>query len=806
MQDEVVIGDYGSEGLYASRLASTDRQRVFSFYVAGVEYDLIYRTDYDTETFGTATFAWCFNKDERKFIPVQYATGDTTLNQLVTGGVSAAVNVGKYVLLAGNTITPTWSPETPHADPDNQRYLAAWVRGGAYSRKFKLTLTRQDGTKLEVEYKTLSASYPELLDTTDILVSDTEYQKKVNDRVNAYNSEVTKWIGTAAEDITPENIATKLKDLLIAAGVTASAVSGTVVVDDTDFIEIEADDSGDGTLFRGVGNEVSAPDMVSTVHRVGKIVKVRPKHSNGDDALYLEALPKDEGGTGWTEVTWRECAGYKMVPQDVFIMGTVVDEVLYLASSAAKLAELTPGEHPTFKANAVGDDVSCPLPFFFGRRIDYLGMFQDRLIIGSGSTLFFSKPGDYFNWFRGSVLTIADNDPVEMFALGSEDDIIKTSTTFDRNLLFFGKRLQYTVNGRQPLTPRSASIVILSAHEDAIDAEPRNSGNYVFYCKSRNGSTSMHQIQIGMLADSPESYNVSQQLDKYLPGKPVEIVAVTAPNVVLLRTDAYRNRLYTYTYLDNAPGTERLFDAWARWEWGAAVGDIVGLSRHDGDVLVYALRSGLDRHGSRKVWIACERFVLDTGLSPYPYLDSLRPAASMTYPDDNTFVHEEAELNGLASIAFGDTTPFRLLGTPWDRRLEFEEQYPGYVTDAWVGLDYDAYATPTNPYARDKNDRAIVNGRLTLGRVSISVANTGGLYVDLETSNGTKRVATFNGRLLGRNTNPIGRQPIVTTSIPAPIGREVRQCKYTIRARAWLPLTVTAIEWTGQFFNNTRRI
>lgn len=123
-----------------------------------------------------------------------------------------------------------------------------------------------------------------------------------------------------------------------------------------------------------------------------------------------------------------------------------------------------------------------------------------------------------------------------------------------------------------------------------------------------------------------------------------------------------------------------------------------------------------------------------------------------------------------------------------------------------VGVMYPSCVTPTNPYVLDRNEKAIVNGRLTLGRIGVSVTDTGGMTCDVETANGTSRTLNFNGRLLGRISDQIGRQPIVTTSVNATIGKEVRECKYTLGAKTWLPLTITAIEWTGQFFNNARRV
>lgn len=804
LQDEKVVASY-VEATHNKWLEDTARHKVFTFFVGGVEYDIVYRSKPDTGSSGQDAFAWAFNKDTRKIVPVVLGS-DPLVASLVSGGVSAIVNVGKYLFLAGNTVVPSYAAVDKWAEVSNTRKMVVWFRGGAYSRNFTVTLTHTNGTKISKSYKTVSSSYQTLLSTSDILSTDPEYQKKVNDRVNAYNAEVNKWIGTAAADITPENIAEKLRALFAAEGVACSVVAGTLCFDDLNYKEVSVDDGGDGSLARAVGGQVANIDLVSGVHYPGKIVRVRPKKNNGKDALYLMAVAKDNS-SNWTEVTWKEVAGYEMTPQAVFGIGTVKNETLYIGGTSASLTSLTGDPTPQFKVNEVGDDITSPLPYFMGKKIDYLGLFQDRLVVGSGAVLFFSRPGDYFNWFKSSVLSVADDDPVELYALGSEDDTIKTSTTYDRNLLLFGRRKQYTVNGRSPLSPKSASIVVISSHEDAVDADPINSGNFVFYSKTRSGVTSVHQIQMGSLADSPESFNISQQLDLYIQGEPVELVAVTAPNAILLRTTAARNNLYTYAYLDTATGAERLFDSWSKWEWDIRLGSIVGLSRHDGDVLVYLLRTGKDKDGNEKVWFACDRFVLDTTLSSYPYADSLRPTSTVLSPSPDSFMNPSSQLGDVMYFVHGkDQGNKAFLGTDLDHITEFIEQYPMSPVQTWTGVRYNAFVTPTNPYMRDNNGNAIVIGRLTLSRLSISIAESGGVKVEVHTPAGTNTAVDFSGRILGRASNKVGQAPIVTTVVPATIGKEVRECTYTVRARNFQPLTITAIEWTGQYFNNSRRV
>ena len=804
MQDEVRLATF-NQTLWDNLLKDTENHKEVSFYVGGVEYALIYRTTPPPAGMAhDVSFGWAFNKVTGQLLPIQW-NADAATAALKAGGVSAAVNVGKYLYLAGNTIVPLATVAQPYDAPANKSKLVAWVRGGAFSRKFTVTVTMNDGSSITGEYTTKPSAYPTLLDTSDIPVSDPDYQNKVNQRVAEYQSRVTAYIGEAAADIVPGNIAEKLRADLVLKGVPATVQGSTILIDNATASEVSADDDGDGSLTRAVGNEVSNIDLVSTVHYVGKVVSVRPKKNNLSDRLYLRAVPKNEGETGWAEVTWVEAAGYVMAPSTVFVQGTVVDEVLYLAGSAGGLTAIAGGAHPAYEPNDVGDDITAPLPFFFGRKIDYLGLFQDRLVVGSGSTLTFSRNGDYLNFFRQSVLTQEADDPVEMYALGSEADTITSSVPYDRNMLFIGKRFWYTVNGRTTLTPGNSAIVILGQHEGATLADPQGSSNYVFYSKFSKGVSSMHQIQIGALADSPESYEISQQLDQYLKGEPRQIVTLTAPNQVLLRTTE-RNTLYTYAYLDSPQGTERLFDAWSKWQWDEAIGAFIGITKKNTDLSVLTARRGMDSTGADSIFIVMDKFVLDTALSDLPYLDSLRPLSAVNAGTNDRSISGESELNGLASVVFDTKSDYGLLGSDWEDRFDLVEQYAADVSRLHVGINYPVCTSPTNPYILDRTGKAIVSGRMTLGRISVSIADSGGLIVDVETVNGTQRTQDFGGRLLGRASNLLGTQPIVTTDITAAIGRQNTACKYYLRAKRWLPLTITAIEWTGQYFSNSRRV
>lgn len=623
-------------------------------------------------------------------------------------------------------------------------------------------------------------------------VTNPAFNDIVRDMTNTYQSAVTNWIGTAATAIQPENIAEQLRLAGIAAGLVGlTRVASTVVLPGVK--GITASDGGDGSLVRAVANEVTDTSQVTDIHRIGKIVKVRAQGSA--EAFYLKATSKDPSITsGYAEVTWIEGAGVVYTLSKVLFYGLASGSSFYVASSAANLNAIIPGTHPDYSVSTVGDADSSPPPFFAGRKITYLGMMQDRLLIGAGAVLSASKTGDYLNFFRSSVLTLTADDYFELLSQGSEDDILRFSVLYDQNLVLFGDKRQYVVSGRSALTPTSANMAVMSSHADASAAPPLSMGGYIFYGKRGEESSSLHQIQPSLTPESPESFDISSQVDTYITGRVIELCSNAKPTHMLMRTTGNRGGLYLFTYLDKG-GEGRAQDAWHKWVFSEETGTVIGVSPDSLGPLVFSLRVvGAD------VYLVCDQQPMLTKLSFYPYLDSMRTLAAVNAGTGSVV----PSTTGDWAVAFDRSSEFQFQGDSLANVDDLLEEFP-LATGPYVGALYEGQFSPTNPYLRDRNDKAVLSGQLTVTVVTPSLASSSGFWADL-TARGSTITMEYNGRILGL----IGEDPhlevVADFQQPIPIGHETREYSLLMRSRKWLPLTITSLEWVGQFFNRTQRM
>lgn len=737
-----------------------------------------------------------------------------TIDAYLDKGIKAVTKVGElFVLALANNKTTGTGEQLAWAAAANLNYGTYWIRGGAYSRRYTATVN-VNGTNYTATYTTPSASYPGTLDTSDIPFSSPEYTKLVNDRVNAYNAAVTTWIGTAGAAVQPPAIAIQLAVAIQAAcpvGTIVLANGPDIFVQNNGLMGMGGSDGGDGTLLITTHTTVTDAGKAPARMVPGKILKVQPNDSA--PAYFLKARGL-ANSTDFGQVVWEETAGSFNTPQAVFLYGALQTPTQFMiTASPGRLAALTPAKgwaFPEMNGRIAGDGETSPAPNFLGRQIDYLGTFQDRLVVASGGVLNFSEVGNYLNFYRTSALTVKDSDPIEIFAIGAETDVIRHSTIFDKSLVLFGDKQQYTIDGRIPVTPSTTTVIQSSAHEDATDAAPVTNGELVFFAKRRENLARLYQIEVGDVQDTSRASAVDQQLSDYIKGRPIQILATTSPNLVLMRTTGNYRNLYVFRYLD--AGRERLLDSWSRWEYPEECGELMGMSRYEDQVILFFWREADGANGVGG-FISVDSQSLLTQLDDYPHLDSMRPYLDLRDGDRNRPWYNQPFISAVV-LARGSAwlqgeTP-ATVGQPGDPGFmvgynKLVADYPGGIPSQLIaGVQFTSYVDLTSPYRRDQNGVAITTGRLVVSRLDLSYRDTAGMLVQINSPLGTAKSLDFSGRILG-SASAIYAIPVGTGSVPAFVGRESRGYTARVCSKDWKPLTLTAIEYTGQYFFNSRR-
>lgn len=823
--------------------------RLFSFRDQATDYDLLYRS---RARVGSVTDAHLEplllrNKSDMggDFLNVYRDPLDTDCAAWEDGGFSAVTSIGSYVLMAGNDVAPTYDLTEALDALTWKNSAVIWIRGGSYARTFTIKARRaSNGATYSVSYTTPVSQYPGVLDLTQIPAEALAgpYEGYFTNFLQAdYDTKVNQWTAMASAAIVPKAIAVELATRLQAAGWPGWAVFGSNLVND-DCEWLEVNDGGDGTYARAIVRDVQSASDVTEIARVGKVLRVQPSVGENGESYYLKAYAKVEGNTDpYQTVVWREAAGKVQRPLKVLAMGRIVAGTFYWGSTPAKLkatvlaATGTALDVPDFVSSNAGDEESAKPPHFFGFRITMLTVFQDRLGIGSGSVVNWSKVGDYFNWYRSTMLTIPEDDPVEMYAVGTEADTIRQAVTYDRNLMMLGDKFHYAISGKQLLSAASPNMAVQSAIAGTAYAAPQGIGDYVFVAKEDNqlAATRLLQLQAGAYQDSPKLTDASAPLRDYINGTPAELLALTSPAVVIVRTEHFMKSLggfprarpwglYVYSYLDSAEG-QRLSEAWGAWEWSTALGTPIGISSTpSGDgFYLYTLAFGADETGAAARGILCQKCSVRPDPTGLPYLDGMRPAAdaeatglltaeAVTAVQDAVWTAPDAKyswdlpsdytdanrFDGLQHPHYtvGDAPPEGVDTDRWNGvnglGSDYEAAYPAAEDDnLWTGTAFPAFFDPTPPFVRDRDGKANTDGRMVLIDYTLTCTRTAGLTASWIDMDGTKQVQD-EGPAYDR----------INYDHKVFVGRDVKYVQPRIAAKTFLPLTVNAMAWKGNWF------
>ena len=790
-------------------------------------------------------------------------------------GFSAACQVGRFMLFFPNDTTFAVPPETNYWASAANGHWAVEIKQGVPNRKYSVSFF-VDGAPYTYSYTTPSSAYNGVLDTSDIPYSDPEYTKRVNDRVNAYNSAVTQWITLAASQTRPAYIVEQLlvsgmRTPLLNAGCAVygggfnPAAQNAIVVRVTNgrVANPTADDGGDGSNVQVTGSTVSSLDKLTGAHYYGKVVRVKP--ARGEQSFYMKAVNTEHTPSYavWGKVRWEECPATTQaaINNPMLVMAVKNPQVpgltrvgvalgtpsgmAYLASNKV-LNDPTVLTLPAFNGRLVGDDDSSPAPRFFGKQVTWMGMFQDRLCIAAGNTIDMSEVGNYFNFFRTQTLTVPDNDPVSIYALGSETDTIRHSVIFDRSLLLFGDNQQYSIDGRTPVTPSTSTVIQSSSIEDATDCPPVAGGSLVFFGKRREGSAEIFQMEVGDVADTSNFTGLGLQLSDYLPGRPAQLLYVASPSTLFARVSEAPHSVFVFRFIDQ--NRQRILDSWSRFDYHPAFGIIYGMFYHE-DALYYRVIRDAWKDEGGVVWTGgrgqhgadvLERQSLLARVPGLPYLDSMRRPDRLYGPGDGygvdwwnknyPFLATVFTRDQFSDLSSGSGPKFRywLHGVQPNvkSRAEWDAAFADIPTRDMnycvTGIPFDSYVELTSPVRRDQNGQPIMQGRLTVNKLDVYYKDAGGFEAtvtsrfgstgqynsfDWEVTNtayGKVTALRFNGRLLGQAANMVGVIPVTTGSTPVFIGRESKDYVCKISSRSWMPLSITRITWTGQWFMNHR--
>lgn len=289
-------------------------------------------------------------------------------------------------------------------------------------------------------------------------------------------------------------------------------------------------------------------------------IKVSGDPEDGGDDYYVKFVPQAAAATGFAEGSWEEAQKTGLA-----------DDVLNPATMPHVLVNM--GTHFVFgpsvwTGRSCGDEKTNPVPSFVGRTIASVFFRKNRLGFLSGENYVLSEAGEFFNFFRTTVIQLLDSDPVDVGAAHTKVALLKNAVAVSERIVLFSEQSQFPVDEGDLLTPKSVEVGPSTEYSSIVKAAPLAVGNSIYFPFRRSGYSGFMEYAISESNGLFEGFDVTEHCPNYITGDVGSFVVSDTLNVLVAqaqRTDT----LYLYTFFKR--GSQRIQSSWSKFYLNGSV-------------------------------------------------------------------------------------------------------------------------------------------------------------------------------------------------------------------------------------------
>jgi hypothetical protein len=653
--------------------------------------------------------------------------------------------VNKNTVVAKGTATaPTRNPEA-----------LVYVKQADYSSTYRLTLTK-GGSSSTVEFATKAST-----------------QGNSQETQNAERGASTDLIAENLNTFSGSTVSTDYYEDIT----NGSAVSGLTITrydsvlhiqstNATDF-QVEVGDSHGGDHLLIFKDETGDFKKLPTKAPTDFVIKVSGDNQKAQDDYYVKFTADD---------VWKETIEPAALTQ------------LNAATMPHKLSKLANGNFQfdvvTYKERQVGDDDTNPFPSFIGYTLSDIFFHRNRLGLLADENVIFSRAGEFvnFDFFRKSVLTIVDSDPIDVAVSSNKVSILKHAVPFNEALLLFSDLTQFKVTADPVLTPETINVANTTEFEASLRAKPAQAGKYVYFASKRGAWSGMWEYFVDSDTDTNDATEITAHVPEYLNGEIKNIQASSNEDMLIAQTDNDPTALYVYRYYWQ--GREKLQASWSRWVFG---GDVIGYSFNLADITVL-IKRGNDLYLER-INLSVDTATTYTTGSFAIHLDrrvTLATGGTTTLPYTDAaaiYVDKTGEIIPLSAVA-GKLANSEVVfaGVPFTFKYEFSE-----------------------PVVKQDN-KPVTTGQLQIRNYAVVYNKTGFFEVDVAPLKRSVYTRSFTGRIVGGANNILNQAAIDSGTYRFGVLGKAGETTVTLKSSSHLPCTFQSAEWEGFYVLRSRRM
>ena len=485
---------------------------------------------------------------------------------------------------------------------------------------------------------------------------------------------------------------------------------------------------------------------------------------------------------------------------------------------------------PKWGERTVGDIVSAPDPSFIGEKINNVFFFRNRLGFLAGDNVILSRVSEFFNFFPETVVSVLDNEPIDVAASHTKVAILKSAVTMGEKLILFSEQTQFVLtSSADNLTPKTANVIVITEFENSAAAQPVGSGSSIYFLTQKGTFAGIREYIIQGEAQIRDAANVTIHVPRLIPSNIFKMAVSTNQDILILLGSDNANKLYVYRWL-YGEGGQKALSAWFTYSINTNrsilnvdfIGtDLFAVIEEANKVTLEKIpfetefrepNASFEYHLDHKVTEATTgvsvSYSSGTGLSTFTVPYRLRASMNIVgrylgSGETSTFVDAQGNTKTLVSgqaltttnatdgststiTATGDFRNSKfIIGEPFEMHYRFSKQR---LTEQGAGSP------------------EYVGGRLQIHHFYIKYEDAGFFKVEVTPENRDTSTHKFTGRLLGSGSASIGQINLDTGTFKVPIMSKSDKVDIDIKNNTFLPTRLASAEYEGTFHIRSRRV
>ena len=563
--------------------------------------------------------------------------------------------------------------------------------------------------------------------------------------------------------------------------------------------KIKVSDSKSGSALGVIYKEVDSLSDLPVRAPNNFRVKVRGSVEDNEDDYYVKFETNDGssvGNGGWVEdVGFDEFISFDSNTLPYKLVNSDVNSFSFSASS--------------WTAKQVGDDESNPFPSFFNgttatgdRKISNIFFYKNRLGLLSEGSVIMSEAGEYFNFFRTTVRSLLDSDPIDINVASKRVTKLSSAVGFQENLILFGERGQFVLRGGELLTPKTVSITPITNYESDTSTTPLELGSYLYFPFTRGNFSGIREFTVNANTDNYDSAEITSHVPQYIPSSILDIAGSTAENLICLvsnKTADDTKDMYVYKYYWE--GNQKVLSSWSKFTFPF---NIRGIEFVDSDLYIVAAK----HNKTELLKMPMEEKLVDDNTSFNTYLD-IREAKTVSggqitlsfTPESSDVVQVYTREDTSSNTKAGAIIPSTLNGNVLTVSTDYNTK------PVWVGLKYTmSYTFSEQLFKQRANRNTSPSGyqRHLLKGGTIFFDDSSSFKVEVTPKARSTYVNTFTSTIIGAST--IGTLPIESGAFSFPIMSAAKDTTIKLVNDSALPANFQSAEFESFIHSRSRRV